>query len=281
MPSDRITIGRFSTLTHLSQKALRLYDRKGILVPDIRDRFTGYRYYTVSQIESALRIRTLCTLGFGLAEIGEILSAHASGDQETLRRMIAKRMKEAQTEIARLEKVTSLLIENRDFSELFAMNVSEPKIKEIPAMRVISGRRTGTYEEVCGEVSVALMAVIFSPENQKNGVAITGPFLSLCYDSEYRENDADIEMAIPIQGPVAVSDPRYMVRTLPAAKVISVVYRGPYDHDGFSVAFEKAFRYAAERGLEPTGPDRQVYLNNPDETPAEELLTEVQIPVAG
>ncbi|OPX69029.1 MAG: zinc-responsive transcriptional regulator [Methanoregulaceae archaeon PtaB.Bin056] len=281
MPSDRITIGRFSTLTHLSQKALRLYDRKGILVPDIRDRFTGYRYYTVSQIESALRIRTLCTLGFGLAEIGEILSAHASGDQETLRRMIAKRMKEAQTEIARLEKVTSLLIENRDFSELFAMNVSEPKIKEIPAMRVISGRRTGTYEEVCGEVSVALMAVIFSPENQKNGVAITGPFLSLCYDSEYRETDADIEMAIPIQGPVAVSDPRYMVRTLPAAKVISVVYRGPYDHDGFSVAFEKAFRYAAERGLEPTGPDRQVYLNNPDETPAEELLTEVQIPVAG
>lgn len=281
MPSDRITIGRFSTLTHLSQKALRLYDRKGILVRDIRDRFTGYRYYTVSQIESALRIRTLCTLGFGLAEIGEILSAHASGDQETLRRMIAKRMKEAQTEIARLEKVTSLLIENRDFSELFAMNVSEPKIKEIPAMRVISGRRTGTYEEVCGEVSVALMAVIFSPENQKNGVAITGPFLSLCYDSEYRENDADIEMAIPIQGPVAVSDPRYMVRTLPAAKVISVVYRGPYDHDGFSVAFEKAFRYAAERGLEPTGPDRQVYLNNPDETPAEELLTEVQIPVAG
>jgi len=183
MPSDRITIGRFSTLTHLSQKALRLYDRKGILVRDIRDRFTGYRYYTVSQIESALRIRTLCTLGFGLAEIGEILSAHASGDQETLRRMIAKRMKEAQTEIARLEKVTSLLIENRDFSELFAMNVSEPKIKEIPAMRVISGRRTGTYEEVCGEVSVALMAVIFSPENQKNGVAITGPFLSLCYDS--------------------------------------------------------------------------------------------------
>jgi len=281
MPSDRITIGRFSTLTHLSQKALRLYDRKGILVRDIRDRFTGYRYYTVSQIESALRIRTLCTLGFGLAEIGEILSAHASGDQETLRRMIAKRMKEAQTEIARLEKVTSLLIENRDFSELFAMNVSEPKIKEIPAMRVISGRRTGTYEEVCGEVSVALMAVIFSPENQKNGVAITGPFLSLCYDSEYRETDADIEMAIPIQGPVAVSDPRYMVRTLPAAKVISVVYRGPYDHDGFSVAFEKAFRYAAERGLEPTGPDRQVYLNNPDETPAEELLTEVQIPVAG
>jgi len=281
MPSDRITIGRFSTLTHLSQKALRLYDTKGILVPEVRDRFTGYRYYTVPQIAHALKIRTLCTLGFGLAEIGEILSAHDSGDLDTVRALIEKRKNEALSEIARLEKISSLLIENRDFSELFAMNVSEPVIKEIPAMRVISGRRTGTYEEVCGGVSAELMAIIFSPENQKNGVAITGPCLSLCHDSEYRETDADIEMAIPIQGPVGVLPKGYRVRTLPAEKVISVVYRGPYEHEGFSVAFEKAFRYAAERGLEPTGPDRQVYLNNPDETPAEELLTEVQIPVAG
>lgn len=281
MPSDRITIGRFSSLTHLSQKALRYYDKKGILVPEGKDRFTGYRYYTVTQIEPALKIRTLCTLGFGLSEIGDILTAHSARDRDAVRKLVERRKHEAQSEIARLEKITSLLLENRDFSELFAMNVSEPVTKEIPAMRVLSGRRTGTYEEVCGQVSAALMEIIFLPENQKNGVTITGPFLSLCYDGEYRETDADIEMAIPIQGPVVVSDPGIAVRTLPAVKVISVVYRGPYDHDGFSVAFEKAFRYAAERRLVPTGPDRQVYLNNPDETPAEELLTEVQIPVAG
>lgn len=280
MPSDRITIGRFSSLTHLSQKALRHYDRKGILVPEVKDRFTGYRYYTVPQIESALKIRTLCTLGFGLAEIDRILSAHSAGDNDAVRAMIATRQQEAQFEIARLEKIMSLLIENRDFSELFAMNVSEPAIKDIPAMRVISGRRTGTYEEICGGVSAALMAIIYSPENQKNGVTVTGPCLSLCYDNEYRETDADIEMAIPIHGPITAPDPAFTVRTLPAVKVVSVVYRGPYEHEGFSVAFEKAFRYAAEKGLEPAGPDRQVYLNNPDETPAEELLTEVQIPIS-
>jgi len=280
MPSDRITIGRFSSLTHLSQKALRCYDKKGILVPGVKDRFTGYRYYTVPQIESALKIRTLCTLGFGLAEIGEILSLHASGDSDSVQALIGKRKEAAESEIGRLEKIMSLLIENRDFSELFAMNISEPVIKDIPAMRVISGRRTGTYEEICGGVSAALMAIIYSAENQKNGVTITGPCLSLCYDSEYRETDADLEMAIPIHGPITVPDPAFTVRTLSAVKVVSVVYRGPYEHEGFSVAFEKAFRYAAEKGLEPAGPDRQVYLNNPDETPAEELLTEVQIPVA-
>lgn len=281
MPSDRIPIGRFSSLTFLSQKALRHYDRKGILVPEIKDRFTGYRYYTVPQIESALKIKTLCNLGFGLAEIGEILGALSSGDQETVRGLILSRKKDALSEIERLEKITSLLIENRDFSELFAMNVSEPSIKEIPAMRVISGRRTGTYEEVCGGVSNALMGILFSPENQKNGVTITGPCLSLCYDGEYHETDADIEMAIPIHGQVTVPDLSYTVRTLPAVKVVSVVYKGPYEHEGFSVAFENAFRFAAGKGFETTGPDRQVYLNNPDETPADELLTEVQIPIVG
>ncbi len=281
MPSDRIPIGRFSSLTFLSQKALRHYDRKGILVPGIKDRFTGYRYYTVPQIESALKIKTLCNLGFGLAEIGEILSALSSGDRETVRNLVAGRKREARSEIERLEKIESLLIENSDFSELFAMNVSEPVIKEIPAMRVISGRRTGTYEEVCSGVSAALMEILFSPKNRKDGVVITGPCLSLCYDGEYRETDADIEMAIPIHGQVVIPDPTISVRTLPAVKVVSVVYRGPYQHEGFAVAFENAFRFAAEKGFQTTGPDRQIYLNNPDETPAEELLTEVQIPIVG
>ncbi|KQC10403.1 MAG: hypothetical protein APR55_02535 [Methanolinea sp. SDB] len=281
MPADRIAIGRFSSLTHLSQKALRLYDARGILVPMVKDRFTGYRYYSVSQIETALEIKTLCDLGFGLSEISEIQFALDKGNEEMVRTLFARRLGETIAEIDRLEKIQSLLVEKRDFSELFAMNVSEPVIKDVPALRVISGRRTGTYVEVCGGVSNALFEMIMRPENQKNGVTITGPCLSLCYDEEYREDDADIEMAIPVQGPVLIDDPAFSIRTLPAEKVISVVYRGPYDHDGFSVAFGNAFRFAAEHGLETKGPDRQVYLNNPDETAPDELLTEIQIPVKG
>ncbi|HQA81283.1 MAG TPA: MerR family transcriptional regulator [Methanoregulaceae archaeon] len=279
MPADRITIGRFSSLTHLSQKALRLYDARDILVPMVKDRFTGYRYYSVSQIETALEIKTLSDLGFGLSEISEIQFALDEGNEEMIRTLFARRLRETIAEIDRLEKIQSLLVEKRDFSELFAMNVSEPVIKDVPALRVISGRRTGTYEEVCGEVGNALFEIIMSPQNQRNGVTITGPCLSLCYDEEYRESDADIEMAIPIQGPVGISEPSYCMRTIPAEKVISVVYRGPYDHDGFSVAFGNAFRFAAEHRLETKGPDRQIYLNNPDETAPDELLTEIQIPV--
>ena len=279
MPADRIPIGKFSRLTYLSQKALRLYDTRGVLVPGIKDRFTGYRYYTTGQIEVALKIRTLSSLGFGLSEISAILSALAGGDDGAVRAMLDLRRTEILAEIGRLEKIQSLLLEKRDFSELFAMSVSQPVIKEVPALRVISGRKTGTYEGVCSEVAAALFAIIFSPANQRNGVTITGPCLSLCYDGEYRETDADIEMAVPVQGTVVLDDPSFVVKTLPAVKVVSVIYKGPYEHDGFSVAFEKAFRFAAGLGLETEGPDRQVYLNDPDNTPAEELLTEIQVPV--
>ncbi|MDR7666095.1 hypothetical protein RG963_09985 [Methanosarcina sp. Z-7115] len=34
MSVDQIPIGKFSFMTRLSQKALRLYDRKGLLVPE-------------------------------------------------------------------------------------------------------------------------------------------------------------------------------------------------------------------------------------------------------
>ncbi len=46
MTVDRIPIGRFSTVTRLTRKALRLYDKRELLVPKAKDNITRYRYYT-------------------------------------------------------------------------------------------------------------------------------------------------------------------------------------------------------------------------------------------
>ena len=64
----QISIGKFSKITSLSPRALRLYDEKGLLSPK-RDRFNNYRFYTSEQIEPGLKIRTLSWMGFGCAEI--------------------------------------------------------------------------------------------------------------------------------------------------------------------------------------------------------------------
>ena len=63
-----IKISAFSRLTQLTEKALRLYDEKGLLVP-IKREITGYRYYTLNQIDKAIEIRILSRLGFSLNNI--------------------------------------------------------------------------------------------------------------------------------------------------------------------------------------------------------------------
>ena len=46
MSTDQIPIGKFSQITQLTQKALRLYEKKGLLQPTVKDPMTKYRYYS-------------------------------------------------------------------------------------------------------------------------------------------------------------------------------------------------------------------------------------------
>ncbi|MFD7974743.1 MerR family transcriptional regulator [Streptomyces sp. NPDC059071] len=76
----RLTIGEFATRSRLSPKALRLYDRLGLLVPASVDEATGYRSYEPGQVERARLIALLRGLDMPLARIGELLAlAEESG----------------------------------------------------------------------------------------------------------------------------------------------------------------------------------------------------------
>ena len=73
--SDLVPIGRFAALSGLSVKALRLYDRRGVLRPAVVDLVTGWRYYSPDQVGVAARIRVLRALDMPLADILAVLQA--------------------------------------------------------------------------------------------------------------------------------------------------------------------------------------------------------------
>src|SRR4030042_2606275 len=102
MTLDQIPIGRFSVVTRLTQKALRYYDAKGLLVPGAKDPFTGYRYYTGDQIGAGVKIRHLADLGFTVEEMASYFEAEADGDAETVGRLLSGRLRDAETELARV-----------------------------------------------------------------------------------------------------------------------------------------------------------------------------------
>ena len=68
----KLKIGEFSQMMQVTVKTLRHYEQKGILFPCKVDEWTGYRYYSVEQMQRLNTIRQLQSLGFSLDEIKEL-----------------------------------------------------------------------------------------------------------------------------------------------------------------------------------------------------------------
>src|SRR5688572_27412331 len=84
-------IGEFSKLVQVPVPTLRYYDQMGLLKPVKVDRFTGYRYYSASQLPRLHRILALKGLGFSLEQIGEALAEGSPLTPEQMRGMLRLR----------------------------------------------------------------------------------------------------------------------------------------------------------------------------------------------
>ena len=69
---ELMTIGAFAERTRLSPKALRLYDRLGLLSPARTDPVSGYRFYSEDQVAGARLVALLRHLGMPLAVIADV-----------------------------------------------------------------------------------------------------------------------------------------------------------------------------------------------------------------
>jgi len=70
-----LSIGAFAAATHLSLKALRLYDQLAILKPAFIDPCTSYRYYSADQLRTATLVRLMRQMDMPLATIRSVLAA--------------------------------------------------------------------------------------------------------------------------------------------------------------------------------------------------------------
>ena len=275
MPVDQIPIGIFSKITRLTKRALRLYHEKEILIPDRRESLTGYRYYSIAQIETGHLIKRLSLLGFGICDIKTIIEYRDTPESEKIEELFRRRGEDIRGEIDRLEGIRTYLIERRS-KEVITMEKSEPMMKEVPSMRVICIREKGTYQTTIPKLMGILFSQPYKPENQKNRVSVNGPPMFICHDEEYKEKDADIEVAIPIVGNIAV-DEGIDILKMEGCRVLSLIHKGAYQDVG--PAYKRLYQHIQEKGLKMTGPSREIYLNDPKEVPTEGLLTEVQFPV--
>src|SRR5215468_3482043 len=94
-------IGEFSKMVQVPVPTLRYYDQMGLLKPVEVDRFTGYRYYSASQLPRLHRILALRGLGFSLEQIGAVLDEGLSVEQ--IRGMLRLRHAQISQQLAEVQ----------------------------------------------------------------------------------------------------------------------------------------------------------------------------------
>lgn len=262
------TIGQFSRLTHLTSKALRHYEKLGLLKPAIIDASNQYRYYSLAQMEDAERIVLLRDLGVPLAQIRAMITMGADDPafEEQLeghRRKLLSDLDDCNRRLLKLawwrnergvNKVTT--------SETFKINIHD--IPEIP----VYARRS-----IMDNYPVQLPALLRTMlgEIEARGGYTAGPPIIQYYDTDFNPGRVDLEGCWP------VADPALANRTLPAMRAASLVYVGPYE--GLEKAYEAIYSWINGNGYRALIPMREVSVSDPAVTPPDKLVTEVYVPV--
>lgn len=77
--STLLSIGEFAARTQLTRKALRIYDRSGLLRPVSTDQWSGYRRYSPQQVPTGRLVALLRGADLSLAAIESVLAELSTG----------------------------------------------------------------------------------------------------------------------------------------------------------------------------------------------------------
>jgi DNA-binding transcriptional MerR regulator len=256
----------------ITVKTLRYYHDEKLLVPTQIDPQSGYRYYDPAQIERARAIVFLRQLEFPLDQIREMI---ASADDPAAIAAAMRQHKSALEQRVRqlrgvVRSLDRYLAEHGPREAAMSQSNFDVQEKSVDAQLIAGVRMKGKYSD-CGKG--------FGKIGRSFGRLIAGPCFLLHYDAEYKEDDADFEACMPVKKGKDVDG--VSVRQLPAQRCVCLVHKGPYDQLGPS--YERAIRYAKDKGYTIASPTREVYLKGPGmifKGNPKNYLTEIQLPVA-
>ena len=265
------SIGEFSKISGLPVKTLRFYHEKGLLIPAAIDTSSGYREYDDACVEKARIIMALKRLEFSLEEIGTILESFE--DESDLVSHLQSRKKAIASEIKRQQDITrtidNLIQRENQVRELIGDSDHQVEVKSVPSQWIGGIRMKGRYPD-CRPA--------FGTLGRKLNRHIAGRALTLYYDGEYREEDADFEPAMPVKRSLEVEG--ISIRELPECECLSLMHRGSYEELGRS--YGRLFAALRERDLKIALPTREVYHKGPGmifKGNPDNYLTEIQFPI--
>lgn len=248
-----VTIGEFSRLTHLSVKALHHYHDIGLLPPADIDVITGYRRYTIDQVETAQLVSRLRTLQMPLPEIRAVIETASVSTRDHLLRDHLLRMEE------QLDQTRSVVASLRRLLEPAAspLTVEHRQAAALDVVAIRSDVSTESIMDWCGAtfplLHDRLAAAGVSPGPGPDGATYAEEFFTL--------NVGEVVAFVPV--PPATGRVAGLERLiLPAQHYAVGLHTGPF------VDFDRTYgalgQYVAEHGGSAPGPIREEYVVAPD-----------------
>ena len=268
----KLKIGEFSKMMQVTVKTLRHYEQRGLLLPDEVDKWTGYRFYSISQMQRLNTIRDLQRQGFTLEEIKELLDdgSHMPG-VELLTQKIEETERQLQLLVERRRQLLRWLDSHKQKNTMEKFN-----IQSLPEIIVATHRATIMDYSALGMLCVNTIG----PEMQRLGCKcpLPGYCFTIEHNPEYATSKIDIEYCEQVEEMGKESD-IIKFKHLPAVpKALCMKHVGPYER--FYESYTEAFKYMEEQGYKMAGHPRTCYIDGAwNQDDPEKWVSIIQIPV--
>ena len=268
----RLKIGEFSELMQVTVKTLRHYEQKGLLVPDEVDEWTGYRYYSIDQMQQLKDIRDLQRLGFSLDEIKDLFD---DGSHTPTIRQMTENIRETEAQLKELIARRNQLLDWRNARKEMK-TMERISIQSLPEIIVASHREVIPNYAGIGPMCVEKIG----PEMQRLGCKCPPPgyCFTIEHNKEYTPTDIDIEYCEQVEE-MGEDSAIIKFKRLPAVpKALCMKHIGPYER--FYESFTEAFRNIEEQGYKAVGQHRTCYIDGAwNQEDPEKWLSVIQIPI--
>jgi len=269
-----LSIGEFARICRVSAKTLRYYSDIGLLEPETTNRETGYRYYSVEQIDRVLLINRLKSYNFSLKDIKRILKPEMN--KAELGKELARKRGELKNQISLMgEKLAQL---NRDLISLeqdrplnSIQHEMDVQLVECSPLNLLSLRKKvrekAMEKEYAGNFSRLFRKI------ERDNLTICAPPMVLFFNDGFEEGGLDMEFAIPVEEYVTGT------RTFDPKLCLKTVLKGPYSE--LPSVYARQIQWAEENGFLSGNALFEVYVTDPSQRDGDsELVTEVYYPVS-
>jgi len=268
-----VTIGEFARLSRLTTKALRVYDKLGLLRPVAVDPSNRYRRYSVDQVRTASLIGLLRGADMSLNEIAKLLTDLDSDQHRAAERLDhhASNLESQHTGRRVLIRHIHSILRQEDHP-MFTIHT-----RHQPAQRVMSIQRRLRAPETDSFVSQAKAAFA---EHLSNDEAI-GPFTVIFHGIVDNDHDGPIEAILGCPENVQPNN-TIGVRTEPAHdQAYTTITKSQWEFPAILAAYD-----AVACSPEPTSRSgsplscREIYIAEPDDIGNDDPICDIAFPLA-